>query len=224
MKTMTCTPVINRTRFRSHVGDYFAQRFQKEVILLHFPAALSARSICKPWARRRAELTYRTRSPYVIDPSGSIYEVYQPEFWAPHIGITSDNPDAVHDRRTIAIDIVNAGPLRIDPVNPKQLNWWPNRFGARFCGIEETDKYVVADCGSQRYFAAFPEVQIVALRFLVERLRREFNIPAAVPPPAKRWNCDPDYFLTYRGIASRQNFRVDRFDSNPMFDWGWLGT
>ena len=64
MKTMTCTPVINRTRFRSHVGDYFAQRFQKEVILLHFPAALSARSICKPWARRRAELSLPRRTKY----------------------------------------------------------------------------------------------------------------------------------------------------------------
>ncbi len=224
MKTMTCSPVINRSRFRSRVEDYSAQRFQKEVILLHFPATISAQSICKPWGTRRSTQTPRTRSPYVIDPKGSIYEMYQPEFWAPHMGMKSDNPDAVHDRRTIAIDIVNPGPLRVDPVNPNQLNWWPHRFGARFCGIEETEKYVVADFGSPRYFAAFPEVQIAALRFLVERLRREFNIPAVVPPPAKRWNCDPDYFLTYRGIASRQNFRVDRFDSNPMFDWGWLGT
>lgn len=42
MKTMTCSPVINRSRFRSHVEDYFAQRFQKEVILLHFRRALGA--------------------------------------------------------------------------------------------------------------------------------------------------------------------------------------
>ena len=224
MKTITCVPAINRTRFRSHVEDYSAQRCQKDMILLHFPACSSARSLCAPWGTRRSGLASRTRSPYVLDPSGTIYELHQPEFWARHMGMKSNNPDAVHDRRTIGIDIINAGPLRLDPVNPHQLNWWPNRFGARYCGIEEPEKYVAADSGGYEYFATFPDAQIAALQFLVERLRKEFNIPAAVPPLKKRLDCDPDYFLGYRGIATLQNFRTDHFEVSPLFNWGWLGA
>lgn len=224
MKTMTYSPVMHRTRFRLRVEGYAAQRFQTAVILLHFADAISARSICKPWGTRRSGQTSRTRSAYVIDLNGAIYKMCQPEFWIRQMGMNSDNPGAVYDRRTIAIDNDGAGPLRFGAVHPNQLNWWPNGFGARFCGTEGTEKYVVAGLGSKHCFAAFPEARKAAVRFLVERQRRGSDIPAVVAPLAKRWNCDPEYFLAYRGIAARQNFRVDRFDSRPMFDWRWLGA
>lgn len=224
MKTMTCVPVIQRTRFRARLDDYSTERFPKEVILLRFTASLSARSVCMGWGKRPFGLTPRTMSPYVVDKKGNIYEMFPPELWARHLGMQSQNPDSVHDRRTIGIDIVNEGPLRVDRANPDQLNWWPNRFGVRHCGLEETEKYVAGDFRGERYFAAFPHAQMLAVQFLVGRLRKEFGIPAVIPPPAKRSACDPEYFLTYRGIASHQNFRDDRFDIGPAFDWGWLGT
>ncbi len=106
MKTMTCVPVIQRTRFRARLDDYSTERFSKEVIVLRFTASLSARSVCMGWGKRPFGLTPRTLS--LRRPS---------------------------DRRTTRIN-----------------------------------------------------------------------------------------FLTYRGIASHRNFRDDRFDSGPAFDWGWLGT
>ena len=127
MKTMTCAPVIKRTRFRARLDDYSTEHFPKEVILLRFTASLSARSVCMSWSNRPFGLTPRTMSPYLVDKNGTIYELFPPEFWARHLGMKSQNPDSVHDRRTIGIDIVNEGPLRVDRANPEQLNWWPEQ-------------------------------------------------------------------------------------------------
>ncbi len=224
MKTMTRGPVIHRSGFRSYLNEYSAQRFPKEAILLHGTSTLSARSVCKGWGHSRRGPTTRTKSSYVVDQDGAIFEMYQPEFWALHIGMESQNPDLIHDRRTIGIDLVNPGPLRVDEADPRQMNWKPNQFRVRYCGAEETDKYIAADFRGESYFASYPPAQITALRFLVERLGKQFEIPVVAPPREKQMVCDPDYFLSYRGIASIQNLRSDRFDVGPAFDWRWLAT
>lgn len=224
MKTMTRGPVIHRSGFRSYLNEYSAQRFPKEAILLHGTSTTSARSVCKGWGNLPRGPITRTKSSYVVDQAGAICEMYQPEFWARHIGMESQNPDLIHDRRTIGIDLVNPGPLRVDGADPRQMNWLPNQFRARYCGAEETDKYIAADFRGESYFGSYPLAQIAALRFLMERLGKQFDIPMVAPPPEKRMVCDPDYFLTYRGIASVQNLRNDRFDVGPAFDWSWLGT
>jgi hypothetical protein len=50
-----------------------------------------------------------------------------------------------------------------------------------------------------------------------------FGIRKTIPPQSRRREYDLDYFGRYRGVAAHQNFRRDKWDVGPAFDWDRLG-
>lgn len=216
-------PVINRQKFRLPTTEYANEKVPKDMVMLHFTASSSAQSVYNAWMQLVNGKPYRVATAYVVDLDGAIYEFFPPEKWAWHLGMTSDNPNSINDSRAVAIEIVNVGALKEAPGNSGQLNWWPNNYTTRWCAKEDQSRYVKAPYRGNTYYASFPSAQVTAVHDLVHMLLDQFSIAKQIPPSNKRMEYDPVYFSSWKGIASHQNFRADKTDIGPAWNWDWLG-
>ena len=210
-------PAINRKKFVLSVKEYIPNIVEKDLIVLHFTAGQSAKSAFITWAQN----PIRVATSYLVDPDGSIYELFDPAQWAFHLGIKGTN--GRHDKRSIGVEIANVGPLKPAPNNANQLNWWPNDWGTRWCRRDEVSKYTEASYRGIDFFATFPNDQIDATGALVRHLCERFNIPKKIPGGLRRTAFELPHFSKFKGVASHQNFRKDKWDVGPAFDWDRLG-
>jgi N-acetyl-anhydromuramyl-L-alanine amidase AmpD len=212
---------IDRTTLALPAKGVLDKDTRKDLIVLHFTAGRSARSAFDAW---RSD-PRRIATSYIVDVDGTIYEVFAPDSWAAHLGVKGTN---AHDRRSIGIEIANAGPLQPSSEDPSILNWWPpkakgaSEFTTRFCSLADTDKYVVASYRGKHHFASFRDAQVDATGVLVRELCRQFSIPAALPPISRRFECDVTAFAAYKGVCTHANFRQDKWDIGPAFPWDRL--
>lgn len=213
---------IDRKKYRLTLEQYMPEPQNKDLIVLHYTAGSSAAGAYASWTTPVKGKQQKIATAYVVDLDGTIYEMFPPNCWAYHLGMEGENPQWIHDRRSIGIEIVNPGPLQPDKNDPKRLNWYPLNFGVRWCGVEEKGKYVKTTFNGFDYWASFPDDQAAAVRDLVADLCKRFNISTTTPPAAKRDKFDAKYFGSFQGIASHQNFRKDKSDIGPAWDWKML--
>jgi N-acetyl-anhydromuramyl-L-alanine amidase AmpD len=122
-----------------------------------------------------------------------------------------------HDRRSIGIEIANVGPLK---KAGNRLNWWPKDFGTEYAGEHVALK---SPYRGFNHYAAFPEAQVAAVAGLVHDICERFGIPKTLAGSNRRLEFDPTFFNTYSGVATHANFRKDKYDIGPAFDWDRLG-
>ena len=196
--------------------QYRGEVTPKDLIVLHFTAGTTAEA-AMAWWKQTPE---RVATAFIVDVDGQILQAFDPKFWAPHLGIIGDNN--VTDRRSIGIEIVNPGPLRL---KGQMLYWWPPamQFGTPYCGVGEISKYVKLETPwrGERYFAAYPEPQVVAVCELVRDLCEKFQIPSTIPAEEIRGEHSP-FFKSWDGIAGHHNYRKDKSDPGPAWPWGRL--
>ena len=207
-------PAIDRSTHALPAHQYYAARFTKDLIVLHFTAGRSAKSAVDTW-KSNAE---HVATAYVIDLDGTIYETFSPEFWAYHLGIKGGT---AQERRSIGIEIVNVGPLQVAKDRPGVLTWWPRDWNEKFCQLDEPDKYVESAYRGKRYFARFGDAQMDATARLVNELCERFSIPRRLPGAAQRLEKDAS-FASFSGVATHANFRDDKWDVGPAFDFDRL--
>lgn len=196
--------------------QYLPQQHKKDLIVLHFTAGTSCESAYRTWAGNPD----RIATAFGVDPDGAIAEFFPAECWAYHLGVKGTHR---HDQRSIAIEIANVGPLKVAPGDPTRLNWWPNNWGARYCAFEESEQYCRAAFRGIDFFAAMPEIQQKAVGHLVNELCERFSIPRIASLAARNGDFDPQGFDSYTGVATHTNFRRDKWDVGPAFNWEYLG-
>ncbi len=206
---------FERKSLRLSPEQYLPQRHRKDLIVLHFTAGTSCESAYRSWAGNPD----RVATAFGVDPDGAIVEFFPAECWAYHLGIKGTHR---HDQRSIGIEIANAGPLKLAPADSRQLNWWPGNWGARYCSLEETDRYHRSSFRGIDYFACMPDMQQRAVGVLVNRLCDQFEIPKIASKAARSGEFDPQAFEGYSGVATHSNFRRDKWDVGPAFDWDQL--
>lgn len=209
--------MIDRTSLKVSEKCYFQDPQEKDLIVLHFTAGGSARSSAQWWNNS----ANRISTPYLIDTDGIIYETYDPKCWSYHLGIKGADGNHLNDKRSIAIEICNYGPLKPEG---SLLNSWPKDFGNKYCHISQTDAYVKTDFRGFNYYAAFTELQKVAIGHLVDYLCDKYQIKKVIADEKKRNECDVPFFSKWKGICTHANFRPDKFDiSWDVLDKAWLG-
>lgn len=208
---------IDRTTLTLPANQYYAQPCAKDMIVLHFTAGATARGAVDTWRSNPEHVA----TAYIIDTDGTIYEVFPPRFWAYHLGIKGGT---AHERRSIGIEIVNVGPLQPSGDDPTMLNWWPpgNTWKNKYCSLEESGRYVKATYRDKEYFATFADSQLDAMARLARHLCDQFDIKRQPPVSSDRLACSPTVFADYKGIATHANFRADKWDIGPAFDWDRL--
>ena len=199
---------INNTTLRLTDGCYFPEKIAKSLVLMHFTAGTTAKGAVDYWKILKNGIS----APYVVDTDGTIYETYNPEFWSYHLGFKGTH---AHDKRSVAIEVVNPGPLVL---TGDTLYFWPKNFKEKYCMASETNRYVNSTLyRGYSHFAAFTKAQMDVIPTLVQNICDRFKIPyEAIEDPL---TFQPDYASRFNGIVSHSNFRADKYDVGPAFDW-----
>jgi len=186
-------------------GEYWAQLYKKDLIVLHFTAGYTWRSAYNTFLRPG-----RVATPYIVDVTGPLFvvQLFDPKFWSYHLGIKkpySNNWN--NDKRSIGIEIVNIGPVWKKGIHYKDYTGkiWP-----------EGD-VVVAPNRDADGGVRFPEEQIYAVCDLINWLCQEFDIPRQVP--ADKMSMQLPEVGEFKGIATHQHFRKDKYDMGSAFPW-----
>lgn len=209
--------MIHSKRFTLPANEYNQERHRKDLIVLHFTAGGSAAGAFSWWTKDRGGSKVATA--YIVDLDGTVYETFPPECWAFHMGTSS----AALDRRTVGIEIVNWGPLRPDRTDSTRLNSWPRNWSNPYCRFDQRTHYIQRRWRGEQFWMTYPQVQIEAVRQLVTDTIHRFSIPAQLAPAARLNEFDPAFFASFRGVAAHHNFRADKTDVGPAFNWAALG-
>lgn len=196
---------------------YFKAETPKDSVVLHFTAGPSAKGAIATFQSSPRANGYPVSTPYVVEVDGTIYKIFEDKYWSYHLGVQGPQAENhKHDKRSVAIEIANVGPLR--PHGGEALGYWPNNFKSKYCLLTETTKYVKlpSKWRNEEYFATFPQAQIDAVLELVESICEAHRIPKILPPPSVRHSFDLERFKEYRGVLSHVNFRPDKTDLAPL--------
>jgi N-acetyl-anhydromuramyl-L-alanine amidase AmpD len=189
-------------------SQYIAESTVKTRLVLHHTVGGTAKSTYDFWRSDRP----RVATAYMIERDGTVYQCFNPKFWAYHIGTGSNDAD---NKASIGIELCSEGALI-----EKQGTLF--KFNAR--RGNEVRRANVYDNGilyrGFRWFDAYDELQLQSLMALVEMLLAQFpTIPRQTPKQ------HTDYLRTwkaFKGVVSHTHLRADKSDVHPGFPWARL--
>lgn len=189
-------------------AQYIKQTTPKSQIFLHFTAGgPSAKNTINYFNSDPVQVA----TAYVIDGlSGDIYQAFNPDYWAFHLGIKNTNGKL--DKASIGIEICAFGPL----IKKGELYYaWPGNYTTTTINPENVYTLDKPFRGYNYYFK-FTEKQIENLEKLLIFLIEKYKIKVQ-DSYTEEWleynqelinNCLP-------GIWSHSNVRKDKFDIYP---------
>lgn len=192
-------PEVDRT-WRLPEGQYVAEALAKDLIVLHHTAGASARSTFDWWR----ETGDRIATAYIVERDGTIQEVFDPRFWAFHLGLK--NSGGRVDRRSIGIEMASEGWL-------EERDGGLFAFGRRFEGEVYDHRQPWRE---HRFWAAYTPAQTDSVIGLVDHLCRVFHVPRRTP--GAHLGFDPSLF-DFQGIVGHHHLRADKSDVHPGFPW-----
>ena len=202
--------VFRATPAAGYKSYYFEQSVPKTQILLHFTTG-----------HLRGDLSTLTTAdhqvsvPFVVARDGTVYSLFKSDYWSYHVGkgnVANDNTTL--SKKTIGIELSNYGPLKPDG------NDLRTDYGDIYCTLDDTDQYVklVEKYRDSAYYATFTDAQYEATIVLLRYLTAQYDIPRAFLPENIRYKATTDA-VPFRGIISHVNYRADKCDIGPAFDW-----
>lgn len=203
-------PPVDRS-LRLDAGQFLSEPRPKDLIVLHHTAGASAASTVHFW--NEDDPPIRIATAYVIARDGTIHEVFEPRFWAFHLGLAGSGGRV--DRRSIGIELANEGVLV--------------REGDRFFAFrdpEDADPPGTVYTGDRvdldqpwrgaRHFAAYTEEQVASAVALTDHLCAVFGIPRKTPGDHLSFDRD---LWDFRGVVGHHHLRPDKTDLHPGFPW-----
>lgn len=186
------------TKIKLNANQYYSVAQKKTQICLHHTAGGSASSSASWWDSKPDHVS----TPYLIDRDGTIYELYNPSFWAYSLGLT--NGTAI-EKRTIPIEICSYGGLI------KKSGKYYRQNGSALTEIPKSE--VIEYKEPHRGFIAFErytDAQVQSTINLVKWLAESFGI--SVKDIANFW-----YFgAKSKGLVSHTTLRKDKSDIHPQ--------
>lgn len=206
LPTIKCaTSEVIGIRPETFTDYYYPSVTSKTQIVYHFTAGVLHGSI--------GELTKQHVSvPYVLARDGTIYELHDPKFWSYHLGPSSHYSNKERSGASIGIEIDNIGPLTL-----KADGTLYDIYDKGYCLATDTASYDKVEYRGYHYFAKFTEAQYKALKDLTTQLTSKYKIPYQFIEPAKRFDFFPSVPKT--GIVTHANYRSDKYDLAPNFDF-----
>lgn len=186
-------------RFPLKPEQYYQGINEKKYIVLHHTAGGSAESSINHWASNADHIA----TPYVIDRDGTIYEAFDPRFWAYHLGVKGNSK---LERESIGIEICSYGMLT--EKNGKLITYTGKEI--------PPDKSVKLDPAFRGgvFWEAYTKEQIAALSKLLPYLIDKFKIKLQTHR-ANFWEWQDPAKLP-PGIYSHSTVRKDKIDIFPQ--------
>lgn len=174
-------------------NQYYQSGYPKKHIFLHHTAGGSAASSVAHWASNPDHIA----TPYIIDRDGTIYETFDPKYWAYHLGVKGNSQI---EKSSIGIEICSYGGLKDDKTYTGK--------------VIPKDKQAKCDFRGYQYWEAYTPEQISALKLLLPYLLDRFKITPQI---------DRKDFWEYKnpltlppGIYSHTTVRKDKIDIFPQ--------
>lgn len=185
--------------------DYIMTETQKDLIVIHHTVGGTALSTINYWKTD----PNRIATAYVVERNGEVFEVFDPRYWAFHLGLKGTG--GAVDKRSIGIEIASEGGLI-------------QRDGKLYCFDRVSDRTLFTqeyyDHGTPwrgyRFFDAYSDAQISAIIGLINQLCGQFKIPRLTP--ANHFDAD-DAYREFAGILGHHHLRQDKSDVHPGFPW-----
>jgi N-acetyl-anhydromuramyl-L-alanine amidase AmpD len=192
---------------------YYPQKKVKSSIVLHYTTGYFRNDIAS-----LTEQECPLSAAYIIGRNGIAYQLYNPEYWALHLGRGAKGGNIINSERSIAIEISNIGPLT------RENGYLYNIFNKKYCSIEEEYFFTKLDVPFRKYsyYATFTEEQYKTLQELIAYLCNKFYIPHKILPENKRYRLfsSKDEAQTFEGICTHVNYRAHgKTDIGPGFSW-----
>ncbi len=199
----------------------------KEKIVLHFTVGVLSGDISTltpgppPGYPQKKN---RLSTNYVLARNGAIYQLFPSSKWAFHLGLTATGGNTHNSSRSIAVEISNYGPLTLHRDGKHLEDVYSTKDKPRFyCSLEDTAQYIKLPepYRGYEYYTAYTDEQYQNLVLLLRYLTALHDIPREfLPEPARYQNGQEE--AAFKGIVSHVNFRDDKFDIGPAFDWDRL--
>lgn len=186
---------------------YLKQTFVKQQIVLHH-------TVGNPYGDLLTLTQPQLVSvPFIITPNGTIIQLFSPKYWSYHLGKTALGGNAIQSRKSIGIELSNYGWLI------KSGSYMIDAYGKKYCNVSDRELYTETEpYRGYRYWAPYSPAQMLSLKLLTKELSNQFNIPLNLLPESLRMARTPTV-VGHKGITTHVNFRLDKWDVSPVFDW-----
>lgn len=154
--------------------------------------------------------------PFLISPQGRIIMLYKPWNWSYHLGKNALGGNLTQSKLSIGIELSNWGFLI-----PYKGYMYTYR-GSAYCSIADTTKYTVGEPWKMfnkekvSYFANYTDEQYKSLKTLKNLLCQLYGIPDVKFPLGGEYSRE---VVEFEGLCTHTNFRIDKYDLSPNFDW-----
>lgn len=179
--------------------QYYQAIHPKKFIFLHYTAGGTAAGAFGQWASD----PQRIATPYVIDRDGTIYETYDPKYWAYHLGVKGMTS---MEKASIGIELVAYGQLL--KKGTKYMT-----YTNKALPIEEVSN---VKWRGYDYYHEFTQEQIDALRELIPYLLERFKIELQPVMDRKNFYDLRDPKTLPGGVWSHTTVRKDKLDIFPQ--------
>jgi N-acetylmuramoyl-L-alanine amidase len=192
-------------------GHYVKEATPKRKIVLHFTVGSIEGDITSLINQARGTVSVA----YVIARDGTIYNLFPDECYSHHLGYTATNNGMKReDKCTIGIELSNYGPLIRKDDELRSI------YDTVYCTIADKDAYTKVAFRGYDYFATFTDAQYKSLKDLLKLLTAKHNVPYQFVEEKNRYKIlDAATVQNYAGILSHANYRTDKYDIGPAFDW-----
>lgn len=160
---------------------------------------------------------------FVVARDGTIYELFDHRAWSYHLGPSDRYDNTAMSAVSVGIELSNYGPL-----TPKG-DVLEHAYGSTYCTLAQTEAYVELDepFRGHRYFASYTASQLDAVARLVRFLCVDLSLPPKLLSEDERFGLLEDLSphgvgTEFMGACSHANFRTDKWDIGPAFDWAGL--
>lgn len=153
--------------------------------------------------------------PYVVARDGTVYQLWDDQYWSYHLGGSSSAPNSIWSAKSIGIEISNIGPLVEDPKNPSILN---DTYGKAYCYKTDTQFCEPCKYRGYSYYATLTDAQYNAVNSLLGFICTKHSIVFSKAPVETAFDfCNGIPQTTY---YFHSNVRKDKVDCGPAFDLG----
>lgn len=211
---------------------YYSKKYAKTKIVIHNTVGTLRGDM--------AALTkdnFHVSTPYVIARNGTIYEIFNPEYWSYHLGRGAVGGNKTNSTTSIAIELSSYGPLKRVGDNLEtmysEVTYTDSKGKQKrtkkdvYCSLHEKSEYTELPIPFRGhiYFAGYTDAQMKSLKALIEYLSSKFNIPKTVLDESTRYklfssSADARKFT---GVCSHVNFiGVGKWDIGPEMNWSYL--
>lgn len=212
---ITCRPENGFT------GYYYEAKHTKKKVVLHFTVGHLKGDILSLTSESRGHVS----TAFVMARDGIVYQLFSSAAWSYHLGRSAQGGNGNQSKISIGIEISNYGPLtkkgnQLHTAYSKAADSRKTKDDV-YCSIDDTDQYIKLPkkYKGHQYYTNYTNEQYHSLIILLRYLTKTYDIPRKFVAEASRYSKSAATSSNFNGITSHVNFRSDKFDIGPAFDW-----